>query len=49
MVRNKANDFSGPIALNKPRAKDKFSSQKPNGSIRDHAQERMGRSNTRFQ
>lgn len=48
MVRNKANDFSGHIALNKPRAKDRFSSQKPDGSIRSEPQERMGRSNSRF-
>jgi small acid-soluble spore protein K (minor) len=49
MVRNKANDFAGKINFDRPRAKDEYASQKPNGSIRNHPQERMGRSSQRFQ
>jgi small acid-soluble spore protein K (minor) len=49
MVRNKANDFSGKIDFDRPRAKDEYASQKSDGSIRNQPQERMNRSNQRSQ
>jgi small acid-soluble spore protein K (minor) len=48
MVRNKDGTFPEPISLDGPRAKDQYASKRPNGTTRDHPQERMGRSNKRF-
>ncbi|HET7656959.1 MAG TPA: small, acid-soluble spore protein K [Bacillales bacterium] len=46
MVRNKAKGFPNRISLSDDlENKDEFASQRPDGSIKDHPQERMFRSN----
>ncbi|MFC7373624.1 small acid-soluble spore protein K [Fictibacillus iocasae] len=45
-MRNKAKNFPNRISVSgEGRAKEEFSSKRPDGSIRDHPQERMFMSN----
>ncbi|MGO4889824.1 small, acid-soluble spore protein K [Anaerobacillus sp. MEB173] len=46
MVRNKENGFPNRMSYDgEPRAKEEYSSKRPNGTTRDHPQERMFNSN----
>ncbi|HEX7066432.1 MAG TPA: small, acid-soluble spore protein K [Bacillales bacterium] len=45
-MRNKAKGFPNRISLNgEPRAKEEFTSQRPNGQIKERPRERMHSSN----